>query len=99
MLLALKAHKLLTPRCNAYLCNVIDTRAAGFSLMDIPLVRDCLDIFPEDLPGLPPPREVEFCTYIAPIANPISKALYRIVPVELKELKLQLEELLKKGFP
>ncbi|RVW63783.1 Transposon Ty3-G Gag-Pol polyprotein [Vitis vinifera] len=64
----------------------------------IPIVREYPDIFPEDLPGLPPEREVEFTIDLVPRTGPMSKALYRMAPVELKELKVQLQELLDKGF-
>ncbi|RVW29531.1 Transposon Ty3-G Gag-Pol polyprotein [Vitis vinifera] len=56
------------------------------------------DVFPEDLPGLPPEREVEFTIDLVPGTGPMSKAPYRMAPVELKELKVQLQELLDKGF-
>jgi hypothetical protein len=65
---------------------------------DIPVVREFPDVFPEDLPGLPPDREVEFSIDLVPGTAPISKAPYRMAPAELKELKGQLEELLDKGF-
>nr|GEY83658.1 hypothetical protein [Tanacetum cinerariifolium] len=53
---------------------------------------------PDKLPGLPPEREVEFTIELIPGAQPISKAPYRMAPVELKELKDQLQELLERGF-
>ena len=56
------------------------------------------DVFPEDLPGLPPDREVEFTIDIIPGTAPISKAPYRMAPAEMKELKTQLQDLLDKGF-
>ncbi|RVW61807.1 Transposon Tf2-8 polyprotein [Vitis vinifera] len=52
----------------------------------------------KDLPGLPPEREVEFTIDLVPGTGPMSKAPYRMAPVELKELKVQLQELLDKGF-
>nr|GFD51482.1 putative reverse transcriptase domain-containing protein [Tanacetum cinerariifolium] len=52
----------------------------------------------DELPGIPPVREVEFHIEPIPRAEPISKALYRMAPVELKELKDQLQELLERGF-
>ena len=67
-------------------------------LEDIPIVRDYPDVFPEDLPSLPPKREVEFTIDLAPGTAPISKAPYRMAPLEIKELKIQLQELLDKGF-
>ena len=56
------------------------------------------DVFFEDLPGLPPDREVEFTIDLVPSIGPISKAPYRMVLTELKELKEQLQDLLDKGF-
>ena len=62
------------------------------------IVRDFLEVFPEDLPGLPPNREIEFVIELVLGTSPISKAPYRMVPTELKELKTQLQELLDKKF-
>nr|GFC95659.1 hypothetical protein [Tanacetum cinerariifolium] len=62
------------------------------------VVREFADVFPDELPGLPPAREIEFGIEIIPGAEPISKAPYRIAPVELKELKEQLQEMLENGF-
>ncbi|XP_042958073.1 uncharacterized protein LOC122293599 [Carya illinoinensis] len=56
------------------------------------------DVFPEDLPGLPPDWEVDFSIDLLPGTAPISKAPYRMALVELKELKEQLKELLEKGY-
>ncbi|KAL0445949.1 UNVERIFIED_CONTAM: Transposon Ty3-I Gag-Pol polyprotein [Sesamum latifolium] len=64
----------------------------------VPVVREFPDVFPEELPGLPPHREVDFEIETIPGAAPISIAPYRMAPSELKELKKQLEELLDKGF-
>ena len=61
-------------------------------------MADFPDVFPEELPGLPPVREVEFNIELIPGAEPISKAPYRMAPIELKELKEQLQELLERGF-
>ncbi|CAN6462542.1 unnamed protein product [Victoria cruziana] len=64
----------------------------------IPVVQEYRDVFPEDLPGLPPEREIEFTIELIPGVQPISKAPYRMAPAELAELKKQIEELTKKGF-
>nr|GEV55782.1 putative reverse transcriptase domain-containing protein [Tanacetum cinerariifolium] len=56
------------------------------------------DVFPEELPGIPPVRVVEFNIELIPGSEPISKAPYRMAPIELKELKDQLQELLERGF-
>ncbi|XP_073046072.1 uncharacterized protein [Primulina eburnea] len=63
---------------------------------DIPIVREFSDVFPEELPGTIPDREIEFEINLVPRAAPISKAPYRMAAAELKELKEQLQELLDK---
>ena len=68
------------------------------SLKDILVVRDLLDVFPKDLPRVPPKREVDFTIELIPRTTPISKTSYRMSPMELKELKEQLEEILEKGI-
>ena len=62
------------------------------------MVREFVDMFPEDLPGLPPEREIEFEIELLPGTTPISITPYLMEPVELRELKVQLEELLERGF-
>ncbi|WVZ75738.1 LOW QUALITY PROTEIN: hypothetical protein U9M48_023771 [Paspalum notatum var. saurae] len=64
----------------------------------IPVVHEFPDVFPEELLGLPPDRDVEFRIELVPGMAPISKRPYRMVPDELKELKTQLQEQLDKGF-
>ena len=56
------------------------------------------DVFPDDLPGMPPDRDIEFVIELQPCTAPISKRLYRMPPNELAELKIQLQDLLDKGF-
>ncbi|XP_017441063.1 uncharacterized protein LOC108346494 [Vigna angularis] len=65
---------------------------------DLLVVNDFPDVFPEEVPGLPPPREVEFSIDLVSGAGPISIAPYRMTPAELAELKKQIEELLEKQF-
>ena len=77
---------------------VIDRKRVELSLSDIPIISDYLDMFSEELPGLPPQREIEFAIVVVPGAILSSITPYRMAPVELKELKLQLQELLEKGF-
>ena len=64
----------------------------------MPVISEFVDIFPDELPSLPPHREVEFGIDLVPGATPISKAPYRLSPAELKELKQQLQELTESGF-
>ena len=56
------------------------------------------DVFPDELSGLPPPTYVDFSIKLHPGTSPISMALHRMVPIELQELKVQIQELLGKGF-
>ncbi|KAJ9567039.1 hypothetical protein OSB04_003005 [Centaurea solstitialis] len=65
---------------------------------DVPIVGEYPDVFPDDLPGLPPDRQVEFRIDLVPGASPIAKTPYRLAPAEMKEMMSQLQELLDKGF-
>jgi hypothetical protein len=67
-------------------------------LEDIQVVCEFLDVFPEDLPGMPPERAIEFKIKLQPNTAPIAKALYEMSPLELAELKVQLMDFLDKGF-
>jgi hypothetical protein len=67
-------------------------------IQDIPVVCEFPDVFLEDLPGLPPERDVEFVIELKPGTTPISRRSYRMPPNELAELKTQLQDLLEKGF-
>ena len=65
---------------------------------NILVVREFPDVFLKEIPGIPLEREVDLSIEILPGATPISRALYRMALTELKELKIQLQELLDKGF-
>ncbi|GKD02332.1 retrotransposon protein, putative, ty3-gypsy subclass [Tanacetum coccineum] len=67
-------------------------------LEDVPTVRDFPEVFPEDLPGLPPKRQVEFQIGLVPGAAPVARASYRLASTKLQELSTQLQELSDKGF-
>jgi hypothetical protein len=67
-------------------------------IQNIPVVCEFPDVFPEDLPRLPPERDVEFVIELKPGMAPISRRSYRMPPNELAELKIQLQDLLEKGF-
>ncbi|KAL5570097.1 hypothetical protein UlMin_026672 [Ulmus minor] len=96
---ALKAKKMLSNGCVGYLAHVVDTTVdAILKPEDVHVVKNFLEVFPEDLPGLPPDREIEFEIELLPGTSPISKAPYRMAPMELKELKEQLQELVDKKF-
>ncbi|KAI5339250.1 hypothetical protein L3X38_018522 [Prunus dulcis] len=95
---AITAKKLLKKGCEGYLAHIIDTREIPLNLEDIPVVCDFPDIFPDDLPGLPPEREIEFTIELLPGTSPIYQTPYRMAPAELRELKIQLQELVDLGF-
>ena len=80
------------------LALVTDTQGEERRIEDIPIVLDFPDVFPEEFPGLPPHRQVEFQIDLAPGAAPIARAPYRLAPGELLELSTQLQELLDRGF-
>ena len=84
---ALRAKRLLRKGCQRYLAHVVDTRKEVLKLDDIPVVRDFPNVFPEDLPGMPIDREIEFSIDLLLGTSPISKAPYQMAPTELKELK------------
>jgi hypothetical protein len=65
---------------------------------DIPVVCEYPDVFPDNLPGMPPDRDIKFIIELQPGTAPISKRPYRMPPNELAELKIQLQDLLDKGF-
>ncbi|GJY00306.1 putative reverse transcriptase domain-containing protein [Tanacetum coccineum] len=67
-------------------------------LKDIPVVLEFPGVFPKDLSGLPPSREVEFCIDLIPGAVHVAKSPYRLAPTEMQELSNQLKELQEKGF-
>ncbi|GJS60413.1 putative reverse transcriptase domain-containing protein [Tanacetum coccineum] len=83
---------------DCFLATIHDTTSDVSSIHDQPIVSEFQDLFPEELPGIPPIRDVEFNIELIPGAEPISKAPYRMAPIELKELKDQLQELLERGF-
>ena len=95
---AISAIWLLQKGCKGYLAHVVDARSDEVRLEDVPVVREFLDVFPDDLSGLPPERETDFPIDLVPGTTPISLPPYRMAPAELKELKAQLQELVDGGF-
>ena len=93
----MKASKLLRNWCIGYLASVVDVLIEQkVKPEDVHVVNEFVDVFPKDLPGIPPDRERDFVIDVLPGTAPISKAPYRMAPLELKELKIQLQELLDK---
>nr|GFD26188.1 putative reverse transcriptase domain-containing protein [Tanacetum cinerariifolium] len=87
IIFALQVHTLLSHGCEGFLATIHDTTSDVPSIQDQPIVSEFPDVFPDELPGIPPVREVEFSIELIPGAEPISKAPYRMAPIELKELK------------
>jgi hypothetical protein len=104
--IAAKAIEVHSPTCGETTLFLPDqgcTHFCAFTMIEspverIPVVCDYLDVFPDELPGIPPDRDIEFAIELQPGTAPISKRPYKMPPVELAELKMQLQELLDKGF-
>ncbi|GJV94778.1 putative reverse transcriptase domain-containing protein [Tanacetum coccineum] len=88
----------IKPMCEAVYETEEETKIPERRIEDVPVVRDFPEVFPEDLPGLPPTRQVEFHIELIPGAAPVARAPYRLAPAEMKELAEQLKELSDKGF-
>ncbi|GJY61013.1 putative reverse transcriptase domain-containing protein [Tanacetum coccineum] len=102
IILCTKAQEYLSKGCDVFLAHITTKEAEDKSeekrLEDVPIVRDFPEVFPEDLPGIPPTRQVEFQIDLVPGAAPVARAPYRLAPSEMKELAEQLQELSDKGF-
>ena len=84
---AITARLMLRKGCKGYLSLVRDTTAEKMSISDVLVACE----FPDELPGLPPHREIEFCIDVVSDTTPISMPPYKMDPAELKELKEQLQ--------
>ncbi|GJU62185.1 hypothetical protein Tco_1244020 [Tanacetum coccineum] len=97
-----KTQKYIEKGCQVYLAQVTSKKAEDKSeekrLEDVPIVREFPEVFPEELPGLPPTRQVEFQIDLVPGAAPVARAPYRLAPAEMQELSTQLQELSDRGF-
>ncbi|GJT58220.1 putative reverse transcriptase domain-containing protein [Tanacetum coccineum] len=97
-----KVQKYLLKGSHVFLAHVttkeIEDKSEKKRLEDVPIVKDFPEVFPEDLPGLPLTRQVEFQIDLVPGAAPVARAPYRLAPSEMKELSEQLKELSDKGF-
>ena len=98
MISVMTAQRMLGKGCQGYLAYVVETGKEVTLVDEISVVREFPDVFPYDIAGLPPQREVEFTIDLIPGTEPISIPPYRMAHAELRELKAQLEELLSKGF-
>ncbi|KAA3473304.1 Retrovirus-related Pol polyprotein from transposon 17.6 [Gossypium australe] len=94
----MSAQKYVRKGYEAYLAFVMNAKESELRIESVPIVCEYPDAFPEELPELPAVRETEFGIELAHGTVPISIAPYRMAPTELKELKVQLQELMDKGF-
>ena len=95
---SIKARKCLAKKYPLFLAYVVDAKAEKKKVENVRIVNEFPDVFPDDLPGLPPEQEVEFKIDLVPGAAPIARAPYRLAPTEMQEMMKQLQELLDKGF-
>jgi hypothetical protein len=101
-----RALEIHSPTCGElvlYLPRQGDTQSCAFYMIESPLEKITMaseypNVFLEELPGMPPDRDIEFVVELQPVTTPISKRPYRMPPAELAELKKQLQESLDKGF-
>nr|GFA34042.1 putative reverse transcriptase domain-containing protein [Tanacetum cinerariifolium] len=97
-----KTQKYIEKGCQVYLVQVMSKKEEDKSeerqLEDVPIVWEFLEVFPEDLHGLPPARQVEFQIDLVPSVARIARAQYRLAPAKMQELSTQLQELSEKRF-
>nr|GEU96690.1 putative reverse transcriptase domain-containing protein [Tanacetum cinerariifolium] len=97
-----KAQEYMTKGCQIFLAHISakkeEGKSEGKQLKDVPIVQHFSEVFPEDLPGLPPAQPVEFQINLIPEAAPVAQAPYQLAPSKMKELSEQLQELSNKGF-
>ena len=86
----IRASKIVELGCLAYLGHVRDVEIEASSIGSIPFVSQFSEVFPNDLPGIPPDRDIDFCIDLEPSTRPIFIPLYHMAPEELREIKDQI---------
>nr|GEV09234.1 putative reverse transcriptase domain-containing protein [Tanacetum cinerariifolium] len=94
----IKARKYVDRGCHLFLAHVTKDKLKEKQMEDVPVIRNFLEVFLEELPGLPTSRQVEFQIDLVPRAAPVARAPYRLASSKMKELSIELQELLEKGF-
>ena len=94
----MKAKRLVQQGGWTILACAVEVRAKEKTLENVSIVNEFSDVFSDGLPGIPPSRAVDFIIKLEPGTGPISKAPYRMALADLKELKVQLQDLRDKGF-
>eukprot|EP00253_Pinus_taeda_P026738 PITA_26738 len=86
--------------CQVYAIQVgyVNSKDKSAALNNIPVIQEFTDVFPEEIPGLPPRRNIDFTIELVPGATPVSRAPYKMSVPKLTELKMQLQELLEKNY-
>ena len=95
---AMQARRFMKKCCETFLALILDSKRGQVDVEKIPVVREFLDVFPKELPSIPLEMEVDLSIKIVLGTTPMSRAPYRMAPMEQKKLKSQLQELLDKGF-
>ncbi|GKE14585.1 putative reverse transcriptase domain-containing protein [Tanacetum coccineum] len=98
---SIKTQKYIDQGCQVFLIQMMkeeETKIPERQIKDVPVVRDFPEVFPQDFPGLPPTRQVEFHIELIPGAASVAHTPYRLAPAEMNELDEQLKELSDKGF-
>nr|GEW97993.1 reverse transcriptase domain-containing protein [Tanacetum cinerariifolium] len=86
----IKTERYIPRGCQIFMIQVMEKKSEEKRLKDIPVVKEFLDVFPKDLPGLPPVRQVEFQIDLIPRTTPVARAPYRLAPSEIQEISYQL---------
>ncbi|GJY08572.1 putative reverse transcriptase domain-containing protein [Tanacetum coccineum] len=94
----IKARKYIENGCELFLAQVTKQESKEKRLEDVPVIQYFPEVFLEELPGLLPPRQVEFRIDLILGAAPVARAPYRLAPSKMKELSKQLQELSEKGY-
>ncbi|GJY15733.1 putative reverse transcriptase domain-containing protein [Tanacetum coccineum] len=94
----IKSRKYVERGCHLFLAHVTKNKSKEKRKEDVPVIRDFPEVFPEELPRLPPPRQVEFRIDLVSGAAPVARVPYRLATSEMRELSVQLQELLENGF-
>ncbi|GJY38607.1 putative reverse transcriptase domain-containing protein [Tanacetum coccineum] len=94
----IKTKRYISQGCQVFVVQVMETKLDEKRLEDILVVREFPEVFPEDLPGLPHVRQVEFQINLIPGTTPVARAPYRLALSEMQELSNQLQELSDRGF-
>ncbi|GJW91369.1 putative reverse transcriptase domain-containing protein [Tanacetum coccineum] len=94
----IKTERYISRGYQVFIAQVMEKMSDEKQLEDIPVVKEFSEVFPENLPGLPPVRQVEFQIDLIPGAAPVAQAPYRLAPLKMQELSDQLQELADRGF-